>query len=366
MYEHDAVVIAGLIASAPVLLLAAGLSFDAERRLTRTRRRANRRVPTRALWLDLLAVVTLLAALLATVLGLSNLALLVYRLHAPAAFAVLASIAVALAWRLATVSRRGRAVPAADSAQPGQRHSSNHGARVSTRSAIPTPPVVTGGTSGSEPRALVRVVALPFVRDLTEAVVPPHEPVKLPPAPPMIERQLSSSYRLLRRISDVPPPAEPPAGATLPQPARRRWPGRRWHALAVLTCLLLALGVTLLFWPGALVSQLASRAQERLAANLREAVGAPAYAARTEGSGPDIGTPTPVEGSAGEPLPTAHVTAQRLNLRVRPGADQPVLLELARGARVSLLGEQQMVAGGVWVRVQVDGLTGWVNRGYLD
>jgi hypothetical protein len=54
------------------------------------------------------------------------------------------------------------------------------------------------------------------------------------------------------------------------------------------------------------------------------------------------------------------VIADELNLRPTPSTDQPPITQLAKGASVTIVGDQ-----GNWYQVEVDGRQGWVHRAYV-
>jgi uncharacterized protein YgiM (DUF1202 family) len=55
------------------------------------------------------------------------------------------------------------------------------------------------------------------------------------------------------------------------------------------------------------------------------------------------------------------VQADAANLRAAPGLDKPILMQLARGARLEALGER-----GEWVQVRGEQQTGWVHASLLS
>jgi hypothetical protein len=71
-------------------------------------------------------------------------------------------------------------------------------------------------------------------------------------------------------------------------------------------------------------------------------------------------------GPTAAPLVARHVKSNALNLRARPGTDQPVLTTLAHGASVLLLDETATVAGRTWVRVRAGQQEGWVSQDLLE
>ena len=68
---------------------------------------------------------------------------------------------------------------------------------------------------------------------------------------------------------------------------------------------------------------------------------------------------TPVAGSV------KRVQSPRLNLRARPGANQPVVTTLSQGTGVQVLAETRAADGGVWLQVRSGRFEGWVNGKFL-
>ena len=68
----------------------------------------------------------------------------------------------------------------------------------------------------------------------------------------------------------------------------------------------------------------------------------------------------------GAPLEYAVAGCKSLNLRERPGLDEPVIARLPRGVGVVPLGEAVSQADGHWLRVRTGTLDGWVMDQYLE
>lgn len=62
---------------------------------------------------------------------------------------------------------------------------------------------------------------------------------------------------------------------------------------------------------------------------------------------------------------TARVNADRLNVRAAPGTNARALGVLQRGDTVDLLGEEESLDDGVWVKVRAGKLEGWVKESFL-
>lgn len=59
------------------------------------------------------------------------------------------------------------------------------------------------------------------------------------------------------------------------------------------------------------------------------------------------------------------VTSVELNVRVRPGANEPILTKLNQGAKIQTLDEISETEGSVWVKILTDSGNGWVNSRFL-
>jgi len=56
-----------------------------------------------------------------------------------------------------------------------------------------------------------------------------------------------------------------------------------------------------------------------------------------------------------------------LRVHSQPGANSPVVGQLAPGARFTVIGGPQCIAGSVWWQIQSDsGLSGWIAEGQAD
>ena len=61
-----------------------------------------------------------------------------------------------------------------------------------------------------------------------------------------------------------------------------------------------------------------------------------------------------------------RVTAESLNLRANPGANQALVTKLRRDTQVTLLGKTQVTPdGGQWVKIRAGKHEGWVNQKFL-
>ncbi|MCJ8138500.1 SH3 domain-containing protein [Falsirhodobacter halotolerans] len=63
------------------------------------------------------------------------------------------------------------------------------------------------------------------------------------------------------------------------------------------------------------------------------------------------------------PLSTAHVTANRLNVRQGPSPQATVLSSLTRGEEISVV---KVDGGWTLIRMEGDGVEGWVSSSYLE
>ncbi len=72
-----------------------------------------------------------------------------------------------------------------------------------------------------------------------------------------------------------------------------------------------------------------------------------------------------VEALAPVSYPNQRVTRD-INLRNGPGVSYRIVRVLSQGMIVDVLDATQVVDGGVWVKVRVEGLEGWVNRKFLN
>jgi uncharacterized protein YraI len=55
-----------------------------------------------------------------------------------------------------------------------------------------------------------------------------------------------------------------------------------------------------------------------------------------------------------------------LNLRTRPGTDQPIITTLRQGAEVVLLHDVRTIGGRTWVKVRAGQQEGWVSQEFLE
>ncbi len=62
---------------------------------------------------------------------------------------------------------------------------------------------------------------------------------------------------------------------------------------------------------------------------------------------------------------TKQVRSLELNMRLRPGVNQPIVTILPQNAEVQLLGETQEFDGGLWTKIRVGQDIGWVNQQFL-
>ena len=62
---------------------------------------------------------------------------------------------------------------------------------------------------------------------------------------------------------------------------------------------------------------------------------------------------------------TKRVSSVELNVRVRPGANEPILTTLNQGTKVQAFNEISEVEGSVWVKIHTDSGEGWVNGRFL-
>lgn len=62
---------------------------------------------------------------------------------------------------------------------------------------------------------------------------------------------------------------------------------------------------------------------------------------------------------------TSRVQVDDVNLRLRPGADEPQITVLYRGTLVEVLGDAQRVGESIWIRVRTQETEGWVNQRYI-
>jgi len=62
---------------------------------------------------------------------------------------------------------------------------------------------------------------------------------------------------------------------------------------------------------------------------------------------------------------TKRVSSVELNVRVRPGANEPILTTLNQGMKVQVFNEISEVEGSVWVKICIDNSAGWVNGRFL-
>ena len=74
-----------------------------------------------------------------------------------------------------------------------------------------------------------------------------------------------------------------------------------------------------------------------------------------------ISTPTPLTVTVGP----SRVRLQDVNLRSRPGPEQPQVTILFRGTSVDVLGDAQQLNGSIWVHVRTQGREGWANQRYI-
>ncbi|MDQ2809770.1 MAG: SH3 domain-containing protein [Chloroflexota bacterium] len=68
--------------------------------------------------------------------------------------------------------------------------------------------------------------------------------------------------------------------------------------------------------------------------------------------------------------PSSHPTvmfvdAEALNMREGPGTDYPIVEKLFQDYEVTLLNEEQVVDGSLWVKVSINEEVGWVNKKFL-
>ena len=61
-----------------------------------------------------------------------------------------------------------------------------------------------------------------------------------------------------------------------------------------------------------------------------------------------------------------RVRSLELNMRKGPGTDNPIIRVLEQHTEVELLGQDEEVDNGSWVKIQVGHNMGWVNQRYLD
>ena len=96
------------------------------------------------------------------------------------------------------------------------------------------------------------------------------------------------------------------------------------------------------------------------------------YVVRTTGSGPPSegalqvqGLPLPVETTLYRVVNVASNDV--LNVRSADGADSPIVGTIqANGTGIRLTGASVQAGGGVWVPIQYQGISGWVNSKYLE
>jgi len=62
---------------------------------------------------------------------------------------------------------------------------------------------------------------------------------------------------------------------------------------------------------------------------------------------------------------TKRIASVELNVRVRPGANEPILTKLNQGVSVQTFNEISEVEGSVWVKIYADSTEGWVNGRFL-
>jgi hypothetical protein len=160
-------------------------------------------------------------------------------------------------------------------------------------------------------------------------------------------------------------PQTPPA-----PPAARGW----WRLPAAVTLAMVVLVVVVL----ALTIEPLAASLAGLRVEPPESSAAPGLAAAPAALVPDGASAEDAPTSAPAPTPTlaptptsapqgaARVSADRLNVRASPGANQPVVATLARGDEVLLLGEERPIRSSVWVKVRAGAVEGWVNRTYLE
>lgn len=89
--------------------------------------------------------------------------------------------------------------------------------------------------------------------------------------------------------------------------------------------------------------------------------------AQTPTTGPALSgdaTPTPTD------IPTAEIFNTQglgVNMRAEPGFDGAIVIVVAEGATVTLLGEREEADGLLWYRVQTEaGIQGWIADLYLN
>jgi hypothetical protein len=73
----------------------------------------------------------------------------------------------------------------------------------------------------------------------------------------------------------------------------------------------------------------------------------------------------PPDGLIAGPAAGSQITTAPLNMRARPGIDQPIIAVLEVGTQVEPTGEAQTIGGALWVSVRVAGQTGWVSQTFL-
>ncbi len=62
---------------------------------------------------------------------------------------------------------------------------------------------------------------------------------------------------------------------------------------------------------------------------------------------------------------TKRVVSGGLHVRIRPGANEPILAKLNQGESVNTFNETVEIGTSVWVKISTDNVEGWVNAQYL-